>query len=55
MNIPYLEFTQARIASFLSQMFSQPLPATEVPDALSTPHPMAMTPVSVQPDPATGA
>lgn len=52
MNIPYLDFTQARIASFLTQMFSQPFPATEVPDVLSTPNPRLVTPVSVQPDPA---
>ena len=45
MNIPYLALTQARIASFLTQMFSQPHPALEVPDALSTPDPDLMTPV----------
>jgi hypothetical protein len=45
MNIPYLEFTQARIASFLTQMFAQPLSAKEVPDALSLPDADKMTPV----------
>lgn len=30
MNIPYLEATQHRIAGFLSQRFSQPLPAPEL-------------------------
>lgn len=49
MNIPYLELTQARIASFLTQMFSQPHPAQRVPDALSTPDSAHMTPVSVVP------
>lgn len=55
MNIPYLDFTQARIASFLTQMFSQPFPVTAVPDALSTPDPHLMTPVSDQtaPEPVT--
>ncbi|MBC7453764.1 MAG: alpha/beta hydrolase [Massilia sp.] len=49
MNIPYLELTQARIASFLTQMFSQPHPAQQVPDALSSSDPAHITPVSVVP------
>ena len=51
MNIPYLDFTQVRIASFLTQMFSQSFPATTVPDVLSTPEPGLVTQVSVLPDP----
>ncbi len=46
MNIPYLDFTQARIASFLTQMFSQPGPPMSVPDVLSTPDPDSVTVVS---------
>ena len=51
MNIPYLDFTQVRIASFLTQMFSQPFPATTVPDTLSTPEPGLVTQVSTVAEP----